>query len=108
MNKEDLANKITIFINDCFMINNEEYKFKSIYECYNNANNDLLYIGFKILKSLNLNMNNLDYMITDDYFIFNYKNSYIIINFFIDIWNICEYKILIVNTRNEALRYRYG
>jgi len=47
-------------------------------------------------------------MIKPDYFIFNYNNIYIIINFSIDLNDVCKYKILTVKDRNEALRFRYS
>jgi len=110
MNKQDLIQQILIFINDNFYNNIPNYTFKSIKNCYNNSIIDINSIGISIISLLNINIDNLDIITnpTNDYFIFNYKNSYIIINFNLDIFYNCEFKVIIVKTRNEALTYRYG
>jgi len=109
MNFEILQFEIYNYIDDLFNSMQPEYNVKYI-ETYDNASNDLEQLGKQLVYCLGLNNinNNLDIMIKPDYFIFNYNNIYIIINFSIDLNDKCIYKILTVNNRNEALRYRYS
>jgi hypothetical protein len=108
MDKEDLIHKLTIAINEFFITDNPEYSFKSLGECYYGSHKDIIIIGKSIIKNLNLDLINLDIIKSDDYFIFNYRNIYIIINYYQDIWTMCEFKVITVKTRDEALRHRYG
>lgn len=108
MNKEDLIHKLTIVIREFFITDNPVYSFKSVGKCYYNSENDITDIGFQIIENLNLNPDELDIMKSPYYFIFDYRNSYIIINYYDDIWGICDFKAVLVKTRREALIYRYG
>ncbi len=107
MNFEILQFEIYNYIDDLFNSMQPEYNVKYI-ETYDNASNDLEQLGKQLVYCLGLNINNLDIMIKPDYFIFNYNNIYIIINFSIDLNDVCKYKILTVKDRNEALRFRYS
>jgi hypothetical protein len=108
MDKEDLIHKLTIAINEFFITDNPDYSFKSIGECYYGCHKDIKNIGKCVVNNLYLYYDNLDIIQTPYYFIFNYKNMYIIINYYKDIWGMCEFKVILVKTRDEALRYRYG
>lgn len=105
---EDLIHKITIGINEFYITDNPEYSFKSLGVCYYGADKDIKKIGKSIVKNLYLYYDNLDIIQSPDYFIFNYRNIYLIINYYKDIWGMCEFKVIVVKTRDEALRYRYG
>ena len=72
MNFENLNNEIVNYINNLFEINNPEYKVKYI-ETYDDAKNDLERHGRLLIYILGLNISNLDSMITENYFIFDYN-----------------------------------
>lgn len=107
MNFEILQFEIYNYIDDLFNSMQPEYNVKYI-EAYDYADKDLEQLGKQLVYCLGLHNNNLDIMIKPDYFIFNYNNIYIIINFSIDLNDVCKYKILTVKDRNEALRFRYS
>jgi len=107
MNFDKLNCEIFNYINDLFNTNNPEYNVKYI-ETYYNSKYDLERHGRLLIYFLRLDIYNLDIIITDNYFIFDYKNIYIIINYSFDLYDNCIYKILTVKNRNEALRYRYS
>lgn len=107
MNFEDLSNKIIITITDWILTldnDNNKYKYVSIPECYYKADSDIKRLGLIIKDRFNLNENNdIIQSFFDDYFIFKFRNIYIIINV-----NEDEYKIIKVFSRKEALTYRFG
>lgn len=112
MDRDDLITKITNAIKEAFLNGNPEYTHISFDNSYFGSNNDIKIIGKKVVKNFNLNVNcyETDKMESFDYYIFKYMNLYIIINFYCDVlaWGLVNYKLLIVKTRDEALRYRYG
>ena len=103
MDLDNLANQITIAINEFFITEDPEYSYKIINNCYKKAYKDILKIGFKIVNNFNLDLLTLDLIKSHDYFIFNFRNYYIIINYYNN-----DFKVILVKTRNEALTYRYG
>lgn len=110
MDKDNLISLLVYGINKSFETEIPTYSYLSFNECYYGCHNDIKKIGKGVLKKLNIDYNNptLDKMISNDYFVFNYKNMYIIINFTCDIWEIAKYQIIIVKNRREALIHRYG
>jgi len=111
MNKDDLIEKISIAIYQAFLSGNPEYSFTSIPNCYYYSYDEIRNIGRGVLKKLGIDKyskDELDKMVTDDYFIFKYRGLYIIINHYCDLFDIIEYKLLMVKDRNEALVHRYG
>lgn len=107
MNFEILSYIINNYIDDLYKTNTPEYNVK-YYNCSYNASGDLGNIGFRLIKFLKLDVYNLDIIITDNYFIFDYNDTYIIINYTNEFNDVSKYKILTVKTRNEALRFRYS
>jgi len=110
MNINDLTNSIILGINKSFEKKNPNYSFMIFDNNYYKSQDDIKLIGRKILINFKLNRFDpyIDYIETLDYVIFKYKNNYVIINYCLDIWEMAQYKLLIVKTRNEALTYRYG
>jgi len=110
MDMNDLTNNIILEINKIFKKPNPNYTLITFNNTYYKSHIDIKLIGKKILINLNLNIfdPNIDYIETFDYVIFKYNNYYVIINYCLDIWDMAQYKLLIVKTRNEALTYRYG
>lgn len=110
MNINDLTNNIILGINKSFEKKNPNYSFMIFDNNYYKSQDDIKLIGRKILINFKLNRFDpyIDYIETLDYIIFKYKNYYVIINYCLDIWEMAQYKLLIVKTRNEALTYRYG
>lgn len=111
MNRLELIDKLYYSIYKAFESGHPEYSFTSIPKCYYESYDDILKIGKGLLKKLEIgdkSNDENDLMITGDYFIFKYGELYIIINHYCDIYDIIEYKLFIVKTRDEALRHRYG
>ena len=63
MDLDNLANQITIAINEFFITEDPEYSYKIINNCYKKAYKDILKIGFKIVNNLNLDLLTLDFFI---------------------------------------------
>lgn len=113
MNFEDLTNKIIINITDWIMKkeNNRTYSYITIPCSYYKSENDIKKLGFIVKNRFNLDDNNNDIIESyyNDYFIFKFRNIYIIININSDLdYNNVEYKLIKVYDRKEALIYRYG
>jgi len=110
MDKENLITLIVYGINKTFESEIPVYSYLSFNECYYRCHDDIKEIGKEVIKRLNLDIKDpeLDTMISHDYFIFNYKKLYIIINFTCDIWEIAKYQVTIVKNRREALINRYA
>ena len=111
MNREELIDKIYFSIYQAFESGNPVYSFTSIPNCYYESYDEIRKIGKGLLKKLaleQLSKEVLDLMVTDDYFIFKFSDLYIIINHYCDLFDIIEYKLLIVKNRDEALTHRYG
>lgn len=111
MNRADLIDKLYNAIFQAFESGNPEYSFTSIPKCYYDSYYETRKIGNGLLKKLEIDDKSnekLDKMVTDDYFVFKFGELYVIINHYCDIFDIVEYKLLIVKTRNEALTHRYG
>lgn len=111
MNKQDLIDKLYLAIYEAFNSGHPAYSLTSLPNCYYNSYNEIVKIGNGVIKKLMINdksKDELDKMVTDDYYIFKFNELYIIINYSCDLYNSIEYKLFIVKERNEALIYRYG
>lgn len=110
MDKSELVSMITISINKSLDNENPLYSLITIKDCYYGSQNDIRVIGKEVLENLMINDNdpNFDKMVSDYYFVFEYKNHYIIINYVCDIWEMATYQVIVVKTRREALIHRYG
>lgn len=110
MNKSELINMITYSIQNAFTNEFPGYSLTTIKNCYYGSHEDIKSIGNEILINLNIDPNNVnhDKMISQYYFVFEYNNLYVIINFSCDIWNIAQFNVIIVKNRREALINRYG
>lgn len=114
MNFEDLANKTISIITDWILENNNNnYSYFNIPCSYYKSENDIKKLG-NIVKNrfrLDKEYNDIIESYFNDYFIFKFKNIYIIINInncIYDYNTAIEYNIIKVFDRNEALIYRYG
>lgn len=110
MDKNQLVSMIICAIENVFSIENPLYTLITIDKCYYGCHDDIKDIGSDVLNKLNIDYTNpnFDKMISHDYFVFEYKNRYIIINYICDIWDMAKYQLLVVKTRRDALIYRYG
>lgn len=111
MNITDLIDKLYNAIYQAFESGNPEYSFTSFPNCYYDSYYETRKIGNGLIKKLELDNKSkeeLDKIVTDDYFVFKFGNLYVIINHYCDLFDIIEYKLLIVKTREEALAHRYG
>lgn len=111
MNRLELIDKLYFSIYQAFESGNPAYSFTSIPNCYYESYDEIRKIGKGLLKKLgleHLSKDELDLMITGDYFIFKFNELYFIINHHCDLFDNIEYKLLIVKNREEALTHRYG
>lgn len=111
MNREELIDKLYYSIYQAFESGNPAYSFTSIPNCYYESYDEIRKLGKGLLKRLaldQLSKDELDLMVTGDYFIFKFGDLYIIINHYCDLFDCIEYKLLIVKNREEALTHRYG
>ena len=110
MDKKELVSMITVGINKSLNNENPLYSLITIKDCYYGSHNDIRVIGTEVLENLMINENdpNFDKMVSDYYFVFEYKNHYVIINYVCDIWEMATYQVIVVKTRREALIHRYG
>jgi len=115
MNFEDLANKTITTITDWIlnMDKNSNYSYINIPCSYYKSENDIKKLG-KIIRNkfkLDDKYNDIIESYFNDYFIFKFRDIYIIININIEDNfnnNNIDYKIIKVFNRKEALIYRYG
>ncbi len=111
MNRSELVDKLYFSIYQAFESGNPIYSFTSIPNCYYESYDEIRKIGKGLLSKLGLGQaskDELDLMVTGDYFIFKLNELYIIINHYCDLFDSIEYKLLIVKNREEALTHRYG
>ncbi len=110
MNRRELVSMITYGINKSFKENNPSYTLITIKNCYYKSHEEIKKIGKEVLNSLRINDQDpsLDKMVSNDYYVFEYKDHYVIINFACDIWEMAMFKLMIVKDRREALIHRYG
>lgn len=110
MNRCELVSMLAYGIHKSFKSDESLYSLITIKECYYGCHNEIKKIGKEVLNLLKINESdpNLDKMVSDDYFVFNYRNRYVIINFTCDIWEVAIFKLMIVKDRREALINRYG